>query len=33
LAICVGVGLVIAARAIDAHQRQGRTDLVAGPGA
>jgi hypothetical protein len=31
LAICVGVGLVIAARAIDEHQRQARTDLVAGP--
>jgi len=31
LAICVGVGLMIAARAIDQHQRQPRTDLVAGP--
>ena len=31
LVICVGVGLVFAARAIDRHQRRARTDLVVGP--
>jgi hypothetical protein len=30
LVICVGVGLVIAARAIDRHQRQARTELTVG---
>jgi Flp pilus assembly protein TadB len=31
LVMCVGVGLVVAARAIERHQRQARTELVAGP--
>jgi hypothetical protein len=30
LVICVGVGLVIAARAIDRHQRDARTELAVG---
>jgi Domain of unknown function (DUF6249) len=30
LAICVGIGLAIAARAIEQHRRQARTELVSG---
>lgn len=31
LVLCVGVGLVVAARVIDRHQHHARTDLIAGP--
>jgi Flp pilus assembly protein TadB len=31
LVICVGVGLVVAARAIERHRRQARTELVVEP--
>jgi hypothetical protein len=31
LVVCVGVGLIVAARAIDQHRRAGRTELAVGP--
>ena len=31
LVICVGVGLIVAARAIDQHPRNARTELAVGP--